>query len=325
MKSIYLNANENPYNTINKESVAKSISDFDFNRYPDSKYLRLRKILGKINSINEENIITTNGSDELIQLIILAFSKENQKILSLEPTFSEYKKISNYLNRNYIGIKPNKDLSFNKENAKESILKEKPEIVFLCSPNNPTGELLDINFIESILKNSNSLIVLDEAYIEFEGDTNIKLIEKYDNLVIMRTLSKAYGLASLRIGYGISSNSIISKLNNFRMPYNISGISEYIASKTLENLDINKYKEAISNEKVKIKIILKELNIDFLKSYSNFILFKTNNNDYLYERLLKNNIVIRKFDTDLLDNYLRFSVGTPEENNKFISILKEAI
>jgi len=325
MNNIRLNANENPYNTVNKAHLIESIESFEFNRYPDANYKALRKAISKISNVAINQIIATNGSDELIQLLILAFSNPSDHILALEPTFSEYRKIASYLQRDYIGLAPNENLSLSKENLLKAIQENNPKIIFLCTPNNPTGELLDQEFIKSILKNTNSIIALDEAYIEFSSENNLNLLKDFDNLVIMRTLSKAYGLASLRIGYGLANITLIEALNKCRMPYNISGISACIATNALNSIDIEKYKLLLMNEKNEILKKFDSLGIKYLKSNSNFVLFKLDNSEQLYNQLVDHNIYIRKFKESLLRNYLRFSIGTKEENTKFVKILEDVM
>jgi histidinol-phosphate aminotransferase len=325
MKNIRLNANENPYNTINNKSLIEDIQSFEFNRYPDASYLALRKAISGVSKIAHEKIIATNGSDELIQLLILAFSNPNDTILALEPTFSEYRKIASYLQRDYQGLKPNENLSLNKEIVLKNIKKYTPKVIFLCTPNNPTGEVLDQDFIINVLKNTNSIVALDEAYIEFSSADNLNLLKSYDNLVIMRTLSKAYGLASLRVGYGLANEKLIESLNKCRMPYNISGISAFIATKAIKSIDVKKYKQLLINEKNRILETFKRLGIEYLESSSNFVLFKLDNVNPLYDQLVEKGIFIRKFKEKELKNYLRFSVGTKEENTKLIKIVEEVI
>lgn len=325
MNNIRLNANENPYNTINKKDLIEGIESFEFNRYPDATYTALRKAISDISSVPIGKILATNGSDELIQLLILAFSNPSDKILALEPTFSEYRKIASYLQRDYIGLKPNKNLSLDKGKLLTAIQRNNPKVIFLCTPNNPTGEVLDQDFIKSILENTDSIIALDEAYIEFSSANNLNLLNSYDNLVIMRTLSKAYGLASLRVGYGLAKENLIESLNSCRMPYNISGISAYIATKAIRSIDVEKYKQLLINEKYRLLKKFKALGIEYLESSSNFVLFKLENINPLYEQLVAQGIYIRKFKENELSNYLRFSVGTKEENTQFMKIVEEVM
>jgi len=323
--NIYLNANENPFNTVDRNLINELLFSFDYNRYPDLDYKKLKSELSRITNKKVENIIPTNGSDELIQLILLAYSKENENILSHIPTFSEYEKISNYLGRNFIGVEPKKNLKVDKDVFIQKIKEYNPKIIFLCSPNNPTGELLKEEFIEEVLNTSNNMVIVDEAYIEFSGKTNINLLDKYENLIIMRTLSKAYGLASLRVGYGLTSEKNIDFLNEYRMPYNISGISQFIATETLKLIDTKKYVENILNEKQRIIKELKKINIEYLNSESNFILIKTINNNGVLKALKENKIFVRTFNDEYLVSYIRFNIGNREENDKLLSILKDVV
>jgi len=321
--NIYLNANENPYNTVDRNVINELLFSFDYNRYPDLEYKKLKNELSRISNRKVNNIIPTNGSDELIQLILLAYSKENDNILSHIPTFSEYEKISNYLGRNFIGVKPMKNLKVDKDIFIKKIKEYDPKVIFLCSPNNPTGEVLELEFIEEVLNVSNYMVIVDEAYIEFSTKTNINLLDKYENLIIMRTLSKAYGLASLRVGYGLTNEKNINFLNEYRMPYNISGISQLIATETLKIIDTKKYVKNILNEKERIIEELKNINIEYLNSESNFILIKIINNNEVLKALKENNIFVRTFNDEYLASYIRFNIGSCKENDKLLSVLKD--
>ncbi|MGM0380070.1 MAG: histidinol-phosphate transaminase [Bacillota bacterium] len=322
MESIKLSANESPYNILEKNNK-NILKDFKVNRYPDASYKTLRKTYSKLINVDYKNLIATNGSDELIQLIIMTFSKEKDNILALEPTFSEYKKLSQNLGRKYIKVNPKKNLKLNKKLALKKIKNENPKVVFLCSPNNPTGELLKKEYIKKVIEITKGIVVLDQAYIEFYKNTLDLDFKKYKNLIIMRTLSKAYGLASLRIGFGIANKKLINKLNKKRMPFNISGVSNFLAIKLLKEINLEKTIDKILSQKKLIEEKLDQLNINYLNSHSNFIILKTNFNEQIVKRAEKNNIQIRTFNDSPLNKYIRFSVGTKNENNKLIKIIKQ--
>ena len=299
------------------------LKDFKVNRYPDASYKTLRKTYSKLINVDYENLIATNGSDELIQLIIMTFSKEKDKILALEPTFSEYKKLSENLGRKYIKVNPKKNLKLNKKLALKKIKNENPKVVFLCSPNNPTGELLKKEYIKKVIEITKGIVVLDQAYIEFYKNELDLDFKNHENLIIMRTLSKAYGLASLRIGFGIANKNLINKLNKKRMPFNISGVSNFLAIKLLKEIDLEKTINKILSQKKIIEKKLDKLHINFLNNHSKFIILKTNLNEEIVEKAEKNNIQIRTFSDSPLNKYIRFCIGTKNENNKLIKIIKQ--
>lgn len=323
MDKIYLNANENPNTPKLPRNFLKSIETFNFNRYPDANYFELKKILSKNRDYSTNQMIITNGSDELIQIIIMALTQEKDMVVSLEPTFSEYRKISNYLGREYIGISPHKDLTLNKKALLNYIDLNQPKLIFLCTPNNPTGELLEEAYINQVINKSNGYVVIDEAYMEFANESKEINFIDHPNVVVMRTLSKAYGLAALRIGYGLGSFGIIEKLNKCRMPFNVSGISAYIACKFLKSIDLDFVKNQTLQEKERLMSKLDDLKISYLESTANFILFKVDNANFLYNKLKEMSIEIRQFKKPLLKEYLRFSVGTQEENDLLIKAIKE--
>ena len=322
MDSIKLSANESPYNILEKNNK-NILKDFQINRYPNKSYKTLRKTYGDLIDVNFKNLIATNGSDELIQLIIMTFSQEKDKVLALEPTFSEYRKLSTNLDRKYIKIDPKKNLKLNKKLALKEIKRKNPKIVFLCSPNNPTGELLKKEYIKKVINITNGIVVLDQAYIEFYKNKLDLDFKNYDNLIIMRTLSKAYGLASLRIGFGIANKKLIDKLNKKRMPFNISGVSNFLAIKLLKEINLKDTINKILNQKKLIEEKLKTMNINFLKSHSNFIILKTDYNDKIVKKAKNNNIQIRTFSDSPLNKYIRFCIGTKNENNKLIKIIEQ--
>jgi histidinol-phosphate aminotransferase len=325
MKEIILNANELPYNFENKEYLEEIISNFQFNRYPDAQYKAIRKKLGALQNVAPEQVIVTNGSDELIQLIMMAYTNEQELIVAMEPTFSEYKLLGENLQRQYLGIGPLEGLQLNKNKLLDCIESKDPELIFLCSPNNPTGELLDQTFVETVLNATQQLVVLDEAYIEFNGNSLKDLIDQYDHLIVLRTLSKAYGLASLRVGYGLANEKIINRINNYRMPYNVSGISVYLANHLLEKINLEDNISLILKEKERIIKILEQLGITYKKTVANFILLASEYNTAIARLAKQRNIAIREFDSVVLKDYIRFAIGTPEENDALISIFQEVI
>ncbi len=325
-----LNSNESPYNIPEEilEKVQAEMNNFLFNTYPDQYSDDLRLSLSRINNVNRDQIICTNGSDELIKIIVDTFSSPGDTILSHAPTFVEYRVMSEIRGCNYLEVAPREDMSCNMEALLEKASLDETKIVFLCSPNNPTGEVFSNEQIEKFLKASNGLVVVDEAYVEFATSSAISLLDKYPNLLIMRTLSKAYGLASIRVGYGIAGDQIIDKLNSKKMPYNLNKLSAMIAKIAMDNvLLFDKPIESIKKERDRIFEELSEIKeLSFFKGQSNFILVKTPKAHKIVANLSHVGVQTRLFKEDVLkDVYFRFSISSKKINDIVVNTIKETI
>lgn len=311
---VYLDANENPFDT-------------KFNRYPDPMQWEVKKILSQIKRVPADHIILGNGSDEIIDLLIRSFCEPNQdEIIILPPTYGMYEV---YANINQVNIK---EVSLNSsfDLVAEKVLDQVTEctkIIFLCSPNNPSGNLLDIAAVKSVLQNFNGLVVLDEAYIDFSDmESWANFLDLYPNLFVMQTLSKAWGLAGIRLGMGFSNLEIINLLNKVKPPYNISALTQ---EKAIEALHCEDQKNDIVGlllqEREKLVNALNELD-KVAKTYptdANFVLVKIKNATAIYEQLIAQGIVVRnRSNVQLCDDCLRITVGIPDENKKLIEALK---
>jgi histidinol-phosphate aminotransferase len=309
-KMVFLDANENPFET-------------GVNRYPDPQQRDLKEQLGKIKGIQTENILLGNGSDEVLDLIFRAFCEPGKdNIITLPPTYGMYQvlaEINNIENREVLltdDFQPNVPKIFNKVN-------DNTKLIFLCSPNNPTGNSFSEEKILEILNNFNGLVVIDEAYIDFsESESWIDKLKKHPNLVITQTLSKAYGMAGIRLGICFASLEIIQILNKIKPPYNVNELTQ---KRALERVvDIISVKKEIADILIERNKLLKSLlEVKFVEkiynSDANFILIKVDNAKLRYDQLLKKGIVIRNRTTQpLCENTLRLTVGTAEENQKLM-------
>lgn len=307
---VFLDANENPFET-------------GLNRYPDPQQRELKEQLGEIKGIPAENILLGNGSDEVLDLIFRAFCEPGKdNIITLPPTYGMYQvlaEINNIDNREVLltgNFQPNVPKIFNKVN-------DRTKLIFLCSPNNPTGNSFSEEKILEILNNFNGLVVIDEAYIDFsESESWIEKLKKYPNLVITQTLSKAYGMAGIRLGICYASAEIIQILNKIKPPYNVNELTQ---KRALERVvDVISVKKEIADILMERDKLLKALiEVDFVEkiynSDANFILIKVDNAKMRYDQLLKKGIVIRNRTTQpLCKNTLRLTVGTFEENQKLM-------
>ena len=328
---VKLDAMENPYDlNIKFEIKGLSSGSAVLNRYPDADCQILKnKLHNKYNLDNKYDLIFGNGSDELIQLICLAFLKKENVVLCPAPSFSMYKKISQVLDLQFEEVSLREDFSLDIELMLKKIEEFNPAIIFLAFPNNPTGNLWDKNDIDLIIKKANGVVVIDEAYGSFSGESFVGKMNNYDNLLIMKTVSKI-GLAGIRVGYLIGEDYIIKNINKLRLPFNINTLSQKISEFSVEN---SNYLNNQTNAIIKLRelLISKMEGIDKIKVYkskTNFILFKvlSGTADDIFKSLISKKILIKNMsNTPGLKNCLRVTVGSEKENNLFIQSLKNSI
>lgn len=325
LEGILMDANENSLG-----SVIEDKKELELNRYPDPAQNQLRKKLADQLNVDTSNLFFGVGSDEIIDLLIRIFCEpNNDSVLIPLPTYGMYKVACDINNIEVITVPLNKNFQPDVELTLSSV-KKNTKMMFLCSPNNPTGNLLSAGSVSRILKNFNGIVVIDEAYIDFNEDRSfIKQIQKYDNLVITRTFSKAWGLAGIRCGYSISNPVITSLLFKIKAPYNLNKLTADAILNALERKNkrdnfikkLNTEKEKLISELRKIKAVKK-----IYKSDANFITFKIENADSVFQNLADQGVIIRNRSRELnLENCLRVSVGTPRENKVFINKLRKIV
>lgn len=325
---IKLDANESPYSafSIQRSNDIKEIYQV-LNRYPDPEAKSLKKIVSKYLGVKSGNILQGNGSDELIYYLITTFGGP---VLYPVPTFSMYGIIAKAIGEKTIEIPLDKEFDLDLEKMIKAIKKQKPKLIFISSPNNPTGNCFSSEKILKIIEVSalcithhSSLVVVDEAYQPFSSKMGfIPFLKDYKNLVIMRTLSKV-GLAGLRTGFIIADEEIIKGVNKVRLPFNVNSLSQRIAVEALKDRKtLQKYIKTIISGR---EILFNELSkIDGIKPYpseANFILFRVKDSERIYQSLLKKGILIRNMK-GIVDGCLRVTVGTPEENRIFIKAMR---
>ncbi len=325
-----LDAMENPYHLPESlmMKILEGVKRVEINRYPDPIASRLKGIISSDVNVPSDNIIIGNGSDELIQLILNTFGEYGDRVLFPAPTFSMYGIISKSLSlkTEVVPLDENWELPLDK--FLHEIEKNKPKVIFVSYPNNPTGNSFDRESIIKILQKAKGIVVIDEAYYDFSRKTFLSYLKEFKNLIILRTLSKI-GMASLRVGYLIADNEICRELNKVRLPYNSNSISQEIASIILENrAEIQKQIEAIISERGRLIDGLKGIKgIKPFSSETNFILFKAvKDGKEVFSRLVNSGILVRNFGSDsYLKDCLRVTVGTPEENDEFLNTMREII
>jgi histidinol-phosphate aminotransferase len=321
--TIKLDANESE-NYLFPKGVC--LDNLEFNLYPDSQASALRKSIERFIQVDQSLIIAGNGSSEMIELILKTFIEPNDKILSFEPSFSMYSIFSKIYFADYIAVPSEDDFSLDMNKMINLAKKVNPKIIFICSPNNPTGFQFDQNDVLRLVQNTQALVVVDEAYIEFSSHQKslISYVSTYENLIVLRTLSKAFGLAGARLGYLVSNQGIVNLLNTVKSPYNLNSITQYIGIQALSQVEKMKEftNQIIENKKV-LNQDLMTLGFQTYPSEANFIFFRSDIPD-LFEVLVERKILIRKF-TKPMDGYYRVTVGNSEQNQILIKNLKEII
>lgn len=312
---VFLDANENPFEN-------------GVNRYPDPYQSALKSMLSKIKNVPVQNILLGNGSDEVLDLVFRMFCEPNKdNVIILPPTYGMYEVLANL---NAIDIKK-VGLSDTFQPKVEDILSvadSNSKLLFLCSPNNPTGNSFTKSDVEKLLKAFKGIVVIDEAYIDFSDEQSwIERLAEFPNLVITQTLSKAYGMAGIRLGICYASTEIISVLNTIKPPYNVNGLTQQKAIENLNNVDLAK-KQITSILKERDLLITTLKSIKFVSeiypSDANFVLIKVDDANKRYHQLLEKGLVIRNRTTQHgCENCLRITVGTTLENQKLLKILHE--
>jgi histidinol-phosphate aminotransferase len=312
---IFLDANENPFET-------------GVNRYPDPQQVSVKEVLAKKKNISPSQILLGNGSDEVLDLLFRAFCEPNKdNIISLPPTYGMYGVLAN------INSVENREvlLSSDFEPQVSAILKavnQYTKILFLCSPNNPTGNTFSDESVVSLLQNFNGLVVIDEAYIDFSKKQSwVNELDEYPNLVITQTLSKAYGLAGIRLGICYASSPVIAILNKIKPPYNVNELTQKRALVRLADKEKIQYEiDSIIAQREDLLKVLNEVSFvtKIYPTEANFVLIKVDDANKRYTELIAKGIVIRNRTTQpLCDNCLRLTIGTAEENKKLIDALLE--
>jgi histidinol-phosphate aminotransferase len=322
LEGILLDANENSLG-----SVIKDEHNLQLNRYPDPAQNILRKKLANYLNVSTKNIFFGVGSDEIIDLLIRIFCDPKKDLVLIpEPTYGMYKVACDVNDVNTISIPLNKNFQIDVDTTLNAV-KKNTKIIFLCSPNNPTGNLLSEKSVLEIAKNFNGIVVIDEAYIDFsEKYSFISNLKNHKNLVIIRTFSKAWGLAGIRCGYSIADEFITSLLFKIKAPYNLNKLTANAILDALSKVkQKNKFAKKLNSERDKLVFQLKGIKQvqKVYKADANFILFKIKNATEVYNKLAKGGVIIRNRSNQLnLEDCLRVSIGTPQENKMFINKLK---
>jgi histidinol-phosphate aminotransferase len=334
---IKLDAMENPYSLSEGliEKLQVRLCKAELNRYPDPSASALRTRLREVMQVPEsKSIVLGNGSDELIQMLAMAVADHDADsdvcLMSFDPGFVMYRMIADFTGITYAGVSLAEDFSLDIERTRQAIEQRQPAIIFIAYPNNPSANCYDENDIEEIISLAPGMVVLDEAYHPFAQSSFMDRLAEYDNLLVMRTVSKM-GLAGLRLGLLCGHPDIIDEIDKIRLPYNINVLTQITAELVLDNVDeLEQQAKLIRDEREVLldrMLLFPELLV--FPSQANFILFRVLNksaND-VFESIKHSGVLIKNMNADdgLLKNCLRVTVGKPEENRAFISALMKAV
>jgi histidinol-phosphate aminotransferase len=328
---VKLDAMENPYALPPnlRAEIAQLVADAAINRYPDAGAHLLKSAICKVTKLpSGMDILLGNGSDEIIQLLAMAVAKPGAVLLSVEPSFVMYKMIAAFVGMKYVGVPLAEDFSLDLQKMLGIIEREKPALIFLAYPNNPTGNAFDADVIKQIIQAAPGLVVVDEAYYAFALDSFIPLLADYANLLVMRTFSKL-GMAGLRLGFLAGTTTWLEQLEKLRLPYNVGVLPQLVATKLLEHHDILLAQaESIKHERAKLYAVLKALDsVTAFPSEANFILFRVAHATQIFEGLKQRGVLIKNLNGGhpALTDCLRVTVGTAEENQQFIAALQDSI
>ena len=316
--SVYLDANENAFG---------SPLENNYNRYPDPLQYEVKKRLSEIKGVPPCNIFLGNGSDEAIDILFRSFCNPGvDNVILVPPTYGMYEVSANINDIKIKKVPLTEEFQLNMEGIAEAI-DANTKLIFICSPNNPTGNSMNRDDVETLLANFNGIIVVDEAYINFSRQkTFIQELTEYANLVVLQTLSKAWGLAGLRLGMAFASEEIIEVMNKVKPPYNVNEASQQLALKALQNIDqVNSWIKETLVQRDKLVLELKDHDfvLDIYPSDANFILVKTTDPKGIYNYLVQQGIIVRdRSKVDLCEGCLRITVGTPDENNTLLQTLQ---
>ena len=329
-KVVKLGSNENPYGPTNKiKEIFKNFNNIE--RYPDNYCTLLRNKLSEKYNISKDNLIFGNGSVEIIQMLARAFIEPDDEVITCIPSFQSYFLETYIESGKMIAVPLTDDYRFDLNGILRSIT-SKTKMIYITNPNNPTGTIVTNSELKEFLNkvSSNIIVVLDEAYAEFVNDkeypNSIQLFREYSNLCILKTFSKAYGLASLRIGYGISSKEIISELEKVRLPFNILDIAQMAACIALDDeAHLNNCKKRNREVIEQVYKKLDEYNIEYINTETNFIMIDTKKDcKIVSEKLLQNGFIVRPGFPNM-DTFIRVTIGTEVEMKDFVECLNKVL
>jgi histidinol-phosphate aminotransferase len=328
--SVKLNQNENPWDAPPriKEEILKRFAARNWSRYPDFVPTSLHKRLAQFAEWKPDGILAGNGSNELIQAVLMVTMAPGKRVLISEPTFTLYRQVATVLGGEVESVLLTRDLKYDSEAILNTVEARQPDVTIICSPNNPTGCVIDEAALRSILRASRGLVVVDEAYHEFAEHSVVPLLHEHENLIVLRTFSKAMAFAALRVGYLMAAPALVREIGKALLPYNLNAFSQIAAEIAMENYDreLRPLVKQIIAERYRVFAALSEMDsLNPVPSRANFLIVKSATDPKrIFTDLLKHDILIRDVTGyPMLGEYFRFSVGTPDENDRLLKAIRE--
>jgi histidinol-phosphate aminotransferase len=328
---VNLAANENPANLPHEvlDRIAERLPQFDFNRYPDPMSNTLRALIAEANGLDAGNVLVGNGGDELIFDLLLAWGGPGRTLLNLPPTFAMYEIDARVTGTAVADIPRLADFSVDEPAVLERLATGDIDVVYIAHPNNPTGNLQPETFLIDVLKTTDALVLVDEAYFEFSRHTMRPHMSRHKNLVILRTFSKAFSLAGLRVGYLLAHEDVVRELTKVRQPYSVDRFSQWVAAMVFrERVTFEAQISDLIRERDVIVHGLDRLDgVEVFPTEANFVLFRTAHASAVWRDLLHGHgVLVRDLSrVPQLDDCLRVSVGLPEENQRFLKAMAEIV
>lgn len=323
---IYLSANENPDNLpqVVLDDVIEGLRALSCNRYPDPLANELRDMIAQMWGLERANVLLGNAGDELLFDVALAWGGEGRRLLTCPPTFSVYEANARLTNTTVVSIPRKADFSLDEEAILSRVAQGDIDLVIITSPNNPTGDIASVEFLEQLLAATDALVMVDEAYGEFGGTNMVPAIARHKNLIILRTFSKAYSAAGVRLGYVLAQPCVITELLKVRQPYSVDSISQLVGRMIIAHQDAFTPRiEAIKQERARLYQELSQREaVTVYPSHANYLLLQVDDAHMVWELLYEQGILVRDFSqAPGLRNCLRVSIGSVQENNAFLSAL----
>ena len=326
----YLSANENPANVPEdvQIEIRRALKGFPFNRYPDPLANELRDLIAEANGLARENVLVGNGGDELLFDLALAWGGPGRTFLDVPPTFSVYEANARLTGTRVVNVPRCANFGIDEEAVLARVAEGDIDYVVITSPNNPTGKMADETFLKKLLDSTDALVMVDEAYFEFSRFSMRPYLAEYENLIILRTFSKAFSLAGMRLGYVLANASVIRELIKVRQPYSVDAVSQAVGCAVFRNraLFVPGINQIIEQRTYVLERLRALPGVEAFDSDSNYILFRVDSADLVWQALYDRGVLVRDFShAPLLENCLRVTVGSPAENKAFLSALTDIL
>jgi histidinol-phosphate aminotransferase len=330
--SVKINQNENPWDASSriKEECLRRFAQRQWSRYPDFVPVSLNEQLASFASWKADGVIVGNGSNELIQALLTVIVEKGRRVLISEPTFALYRQVTIVLGGDVESVPMRADLQYDVDRIQRVVEEKQPDVVIICSPNNPTGGMFPDVALDKLLRTTRGLVVIDEAYHEFAQHSVVPLLNDHENLVVLRTFSKAMAFAALRLGYLLAAPELVREIRKAVLPYNLNALSQIAAEVALEMYESDVRPQGgriIAGREYLFSELKKIDGLWPVASHANFMIVRSKlSPKVVFDELIKRDVLVRDVSSyPMLSEYFRFNVGTPEENEILLSALREIV